>query len=65
MDKRMNNEVKLIVVAIVCALLLVIGHVILTKAFMGFIWTEYVAAAIPFVMMGLCIFALRYAQKGE
>lgn len=57
----MGNEVKLIIVAIVCALLLILGHVLLAKAFADMAWAEYTTAAIPFVMMAICGLAIKYA----
>ncbi|MGF1755834.1 hypothetical protein L4C33_19855 [Vibrio makurazakiensis] len=60
-----KHELRLIVIAIICALLLVLGHVILAKAFSEFAWTEYTVAAIPFVMFALCLGAVRYAEKQE
>lgn len=66
MEKQnMKHEFRLIVIAIVCAGLLVFGHLILAKSFAGQIWTEYTAAAIPFVMFGLCWFSIRYVQKAD
>lgn len=58
-----RHEFRLIAVAIVCAALLVFGHVILAKSFAEMAWTEYTAAAIPFVMFGLCLFGIYYAAK--
>ncbi|NVD06849.1 hypothetical protein FCU94_07980 [Vibrio sp. JPW-9-11-11] len=60
---NLKREYRLLVVAIVCAALLVFGHLILAKSFTQFAWTEYTAAAIPFVMFGLCLFGIRYAAK--
>lgn len=61
----MGNEVKLIVVAIVCALLLILGHVLLAKAFADMAWAEYTTAAIPFVMMAICGLAIKYASNQD
>ncbi|KNH13626.1 asparaginyl-tRNA synthetase [Vibrio lentus] len=61
----MGNEVKLIIVAIVCALLLIIGHVLLAKAFADMAWAEHTTAAIPFVMMAICGFAIKYAKDQD
>ncbi|KJY84889.1 asparaginyl-tRNA synthetase [Vibrio galatheae] len=60
-----KHEYRLMLVAIVCAGLLVFGHLILAKSFASYAWTEYTAAAIPFVMFGLCLFAIRYAAKEQ
>ena len=62
---NMGNEVKLIVVAIVCALLLIFGHVLLAKAFADMAWAEYTTAAIPFVMMAICGLAIKYASNQD
>lgn len=56
-----GKEVKLIIVAIVCALLLILGHVLLAKTFADMAWAEYTTAAIPFVMMAICGLAIKYA----
>lgn len=60
-----SNELKLILVAIFCAVLLIFGHVLLAKAFADMAWTEYTTAAIPFVLFGICALAIRYAEKQE
>ncbi len=63
--KRIGNELRLIGIAIVLALLLVVGHLILAKSFEGFIWVEYTAAAIPFIMFLLCLIGIHSAAKTE
>ncbi|MDA0126588.1 hypothetical protein OH458_00660 [Vibrio sp. MarTm2] len=66
MEKQSNkHEFRLIGIAIVCAGLLVFGHVILAKSFAGLAWTEYTAAAIPFVMLALCWLSIRYAANAD
>ncbi|MGY5540742.1 hypothetical protein [Vibrio brasiliensis] len=60
-----RHESRLLIVAVVCAALLVFGHVILAKSFAQLEWTEYTAAAIPFVMLGLCLFGIYYAAKAS
>lgn len=66
MEKQnINNELRLVGVAIVLALLLVVGHLILAKSFEGIAWVEYTAAAIPFVMFGLCIFGIHSAARSN
>jgi len=62
---QMGNEVKLILVAIVCALLLIIGHVLLAKAFADMAWAEYTTAAIPFVMLAICGVAIKFAASQD
>lgn len=64
-QKEMTNQLLLVVVAIVCALLSIGGHLILSKSFSQFAWVEYTAAAIPFIMLGLCLFAFRSAIKAS
>lgn len=56
-------QVKLILVAILCALIVIFAHLILAKSFADQIWTEYTAAAIPFVMLAICVASVRYAVK--
>ncbi|UUM31616.1 hypothetical protein [Vibrio japonicus] len=58
-----KHEYRLIVVAIVSALLVIFGHLILSKSFSGMPLLEYTAAAIPFAMFALCIYGFRYASK--
>lgn len=66
MEKQSSkHEFRLIGIAIVCAGLLVFGHVILAKSFAGLAWTEYTAAAIPFVMFALCWLSIRYAANAD
>tara|TARA_Y100001956_G_scaffold74259_1_gene81152 strand:+ start:595 stop:846 length:252 start_codon:yes stop_codon:yes gene_type:complete len=66
MEKQSTkHEFRLIGIAIVCAGLLVFGHLILAKSFAESAWTEYTAAAIPFVMLGLCWLSIRYATKAD
>ncbi|WP_374939794.1 hypothetical protein [Vibrio sp. T187] len=60
-----KHELRLIAIAIVCALMLVLGHVILAKAFADLAWTEYTAAAIPFVMFAMCVGAIKYAAASD
>lgn len=61
--QRTKHEFRLVGIAIVCALLLILGHLILAKSFAEQAWTEYTAAAIPFVMLALCWMSIRYAAK--
>ncbi len=63
--RKSTRESRLIIIAVICAALLVFGHVILAKGFAELIWTEYTAAAIPFIMFGLCLYSIRYAAKGS
>ena len=63
--QRHKQEFRLIIVAIFCAFLLIFGHLILAKFFADMVWTEYTAAAIPFVMFGLCLFGIKYASKAQ
>ncbi len=58
-----KHEYRLIAVAIVSALLVIFGHLILSKSFSGMPLLEYTAAAIPFAMFALCIYGIRYASK--
>ncbi|CDT89439.1 MULTISPECIES: hypothetical protein [Vibrio] len=60
-----KHELRLIAVAIFSAFLLVFAHLILAKSFSNMAWTEYTAAVIPFVMFGLCIVGVKYAEKAD
>ncbi|HHF3230725.1 TPA: hypothetical protein ACPJ2O_002281 [Vibrio diabolicus] len=60
-----KHELRLIAVAIFSAFLLVFAHLILAKSFSHMAWTEYTAAMIPFVMFGLCIVGVKYAEKAD
>ncbi|WCP65967.1 hypothetical protein LYZ37_08690 [Vibrio tubiashii] len=63
--RRYKHEYRLVFVAIICASLLVFGHLILAKSFATLAWTEYTAAAIPFVMFAICLYGVRYAAKTD
>ena len=63
MNDRIKHEIRLIGIAIICALLLIFGHVILFKSFVDYDIVEPLSAAIPFVLMGICVFAIRLTMK--
>ncbi|MBH9738763.1 hypothetical protein CJ419_03320 [Vibrio navarrensis] len=63
--QAVKDEVRLIGIAIFSALLLVFAHLILAKSFTQLVWTEYTAAVIPFVLLGLCVVGVRYAQRAD
>ncbi|WP_114767065.1 hypothetical protein [Vibrio rhodolitus] len=63
--QQVNNQILLIGVAIISALLVIVGHLILTKSFVQFAWVEYTAAAIPFVMFGLCLLGVKLATRAQ
>ncbi|MGR5175395.1 hypothetical protein ACPV4B_00715 [Vibrio parahaemolyticus] len=60
---KMNKEMKLLVVAVVIALLNIVSHLLLSKYFTDFPLLEFSLASIPFIMMLLCVFAVRYAAR--
>lgn len=60
-----SREFKLMTMAVVCALLVVFGHLILAKSFSDYFWLEYTAASIPFLMLALCLAAIRIAAKPD
>lgn len=60
-----KDEVRLVVIAVVVALMSIFAHLILSKHFSEVAWVEYTAAAIPFAMLALCVFAFKYAQKAD
>ncbi|WP_341663538.1 hypothetical protein [Vibrio sp.] len=64
-ERNYARQFYLFAVALVSAFLLIFGHLILAKSFAGLIWVEYTAAAIPFVLLILCIMGFRYAIKEE
>ncbi|MDO6708172.1 MULTISPECIES: hypothetical protein [unclassified Photobacterium] len=55
------DEVRMIPTAIMCLLLVVIGHFVLVKDLAYFAWAEVTAAAIPFLLVGLGFFSVRRA----
>ncbi|GAL29943.1 MULTISPECIES: hypothetical protein [Vibrio] len=59
----MNRESKLLVVAIAIALLNIVSHLLLSKFFTEYSWVEMSLASIPFIMMLMCVFAVRYAAR--
>ncbi|KLV11260.1 MULTISPECIES: hypothetical protein [Photobacterium] len=60
-----RSEVKLIAVSLICAALLVIGHLILAKSLADKLWVEYLAAAIPFLLFGIGVFAVKFALAND
>ncbi|MGF1738790.1 hypothetical protein [Photobacterium satsumensis] len=58
-------ELKLLGVALGCALLLVFGHLILAKQLIQYAWVEYTAAAIPFLLFAIAAWAIRYTIRLE
>ncbi len=63
MEHVVNKEIKLLIIAVIIALLNVVGHILLSEYFSEFAWQEYSLAAIPLVMFLLCVFAVRSATK--
>ncbi|MDO6498389.1 hypothetical protein [Photobacterium sanguinicancri] len=64
-ERALNSEVKLIAVAVICAFLLIAGHVILAKSFAYMMWSEYIAAAIPFILFFIAVAAVKYTIRLE
>ncbi|ANO34204.1 hypothetical protein AB4343_02175 [Vibrio breoganii] len=62
-SKSHKSQIRIIIAMLVVAFLSIFGHVILTPVLAKMGWVEYVAAAIPFTMMGLCVWAVRDAAK--
>ncbi|MCL9780733.1 hypothetical protein M9194_04685 [Vibrio sp. S4M6] len=60
-----NREVKYIWIAIACACLLIVSHLLLFKHFIEQSWAEYSLAVIPFVLAAIAFFALRGAIKAN
>ncbi|MBC7006714.1 hypothetical protein BIZ37_29640 [Photobacterium sp. BZF1] len=63
--KGITAELKLIIVAVGCALLLVFGHLILAKQLIQYAWVEYTAAGIPFLLFAIAAWAIRYTLRLE
>lgn len=64
-NRSVSQEVKLLVVSVLCAALLVLGHLILAKSLAEQVWVEYTAAAIPFVLFAIGALAIRFAIVKE
>lgn len=64
-NRNVSQEVKLLVVSVLCAALLVLGHLILAKSLAEQVWVEYTAAAIPFVLFAIGALAIRFAIVKE
>ncbi|MGF1717530.1 hypothetical protein [Photobacterium chitinilyticum] len=60
-----NKEIKLLAVSILCAALLVLGHLLLAKSLAEQAWVEYTVAAIPFVLFAIGALAIRFAITAE
>lgn len=66
MAKKGNSaELKLLVVAIGCAVLLIFGHLILAKQLTQYAWVEYTAAGIPFLLFAIAAWAIRFTLRLE
>ncbi|MUK28564.1 hypothetical protein GNP44_00435 [Aliivibrio fischeri] len=61
----MSPELKLILIAILCALLSIVGHLILSSLFSGAYWLEITAAIIPLSFLFIVFFSFRFAQKND
>ncbi|OCH13593.1 MULTISPECIES: hypothetical protein [unclassified Aliivibrio] len=61
----MSSELKLIPIAILCAVLSVVGHIILSSLFSNASWLEYTAAFIPLLMIIIVYFAFQFAAKND
>lgn len=62
---QVKQEVKMIVVALVCAVLLIIGHVVIIKSFAYEAWAEWTAGAIPFILFFIGWWSVSYCAKSE
>jgi uncharacterized membrane protein YhdT len=60
-----GSEGRLMMVALLCAALLILGHLILAKSIAHQAWVEYTAASIPFLLIMICWAAIRYAVKHD
>ncbi|GAD80156.1 hypothetical protein [Vibrio ezurae] len=63
--KAHKSQIRIIIAMLIVAFLSIFGHVILSPILAQFGWVEYIAAAIPFTMMGLCVWAVRDAAKAQ
>lgn len=60
---KVKDEVKFIYIAILCIFLVVLGHFVLMKDVAYSAWAEATAAAIPFLLIGLGVAAVRRAAN--
>ncbi|WP_261824805.1 hypothetical protein [Vibrio neonatus] len=63
--KAYKSQLRIIVAMLIVAFLSIFGHIILSPVLAKFGWVEYIAAAIPFTMMALCVWAVRDAAKAQ
>ncbi|WP_025673487.1 hypothetical protein [Salinivibrio socompensis] len=61
----MKEEIKMMVVAIICAALLILGHVIIIETLAYYAWVQWTAGAIPFVLLIMAWGAVRYCRAKE
>ncbi len=65
-NRTANKEIKLLAVSVLCAAILVLGHLLLAKSLAEQAWVEYTAAAIPFVLFAIGgALAIRFAIAAE
>ncbi|PSW15071.1 hypothetical protein C9I98_20725 [Photobacterium sanctipauli] len=60
-----TTDAKLIMVAILCALLLIGGHLLLAKELVNQGWVKYTVAAIPFVLFAIGAWAVWFTLRLE
>ncbi|WP_041393994.1 hypothetical protein [Photobacterium profundum] len=60
-----GSEGRLMLVALLCAALLILGHLLMAKSIAYQAWTEYTVATIPFLLIMICGAAIRYAVKHD
>ncbi|CAH0536072.1 hypothetical protein [Vibrio marisflavi] len=60
-----NRELKYIWVAVGCALILVISHLLLYKQLIEQEWVEYTLAIIPFALAAIGYWSVKNAIRAE
>ncbi|NUY55605.1 hypothetical protein BZG78_04375 [Salinivibrio sp. MA351] len=61
----MKQEMSMMVVAIICAALLILGHIIIIETLAYYTWAQWTAGAIPFVLLLMAWGAVRYCRAKE
>ncbi|ODP99755.1 MULTISPECIES: hypothetical protein [Salinivibrio] len=61
----MKSELSMMVVAIICAALLILGHVIIIETLAYYTWAEWTAGAIPFVLFFMAWASIRHCRAKE
>lgn len=60
-----NRELKYVWVAVGCAAILIVSHLLLYKQLIELAWVEYLLALIPFALAAIGYWAVRSAIRSE